>query len=71
MFVVHVYKVFIDYFFFSIFRKELLRAIDLRLEAIIKDLTTSISHASASGFDPHTVSELQQFAERFGAHHLE
>ncbi|KAG7586786.1 hypothetical protein ISN45_Aa02g020500 [Arabidopsis thaliana x Arabidopsis arenosa] len=52
-------------------KKELLRAIDLRLEAIIKDLTTSISHASASGFDPHTVSELQQFADRFGAYHLD
>ncbi|KAL1203739.1 COP1-interacting protein 7 [Cardamine amara subsp. amara] len=51
-------------------KKELLRAIDLRLEAIKKDLTTSISHASASGFDPHTVSDLQQFADRFGAHHL-
>ncbi|KAG7659305.1 hypothetical protein ISN44_As01g062040 [Arabidopsis suecica] len=52
-------------------KKELLKAIDLRLEAIKKDLTTSISHASASGFDPHTVSELKQFADRFSAHHLD
>ncbi|XP_010428120.1 PREDICTED: uncharacterized protein LOC104712842 [Camelina sativa] len=51
-------------------KKELLRAIDLRLEAIKKDLTMSISHASASGFNPHTVSELQQFADKFGAHQL-
>ncbi|XP_010471265.1 PREDICTED: uncharacterized protein LOC104751087 [Camelina sativa] len=52
-------------------KKELLRAIDLRLEAIKKDLTMSISHASASGFNPHTVSELQQFAYKFGAHQLD
>ncbi|XP_023643151.1 uncharacterized protein LOC17896027 [Capsella rubella] len=51
-------------------KKELLRAIDLRLEAIKKDLTMSISHASACGFNPHTVSELQQFADKFGAHYL-
>jgi len=52
------------------YRKELVRAIDLRLEAIKKDLTTAIAHASANGFDPQTVSDLQRFADRFGAHHL-
>ncbi|CAA0214365.1 unnamed protein product [Arabidopsis thaliana] len=51
-------------------QKELVRAIDLRLEAIKKDLTTAIAHASANGFDPQTVSDLQRFADRFGAHHL-
>ncbi|CAN7058629.1 unnamed protein product [Brassica oleracea var. botrytis] len=51
-------------------KKELLRAIDLRLEAIQKDLTTSIAHASANGFDPQTVSHLQRFADTFSAHPL-
>lgn len=53
------------------YRKELVRAIDLRLEAIKKDLTKAIAHASANGFDSQTVSDLQHFADRFGAHHLE
>ncbi|KAG7591999.1 hypothetical protein ISN45_Aa01g009660 [Arabidopsis thaliana x Arabidopsis arenosa] len=52
-------------------KKELVRTIDLRLEAIKKDLTTAIAHASANGFDPQTVSDLQHFADRFGAHHLD
>ncbi|XP_010459322.1 PREDICTED: LOW QUALITY PROTEIN: protein phosphatase 1 regulatory subunit 12A [Camelina sativa] len=52
-------------------KKELSRAIDLRLEAIKKDLTTAITHASANGFDPQTVSDLQHFADRFGAHRLD
>ncbi|KAL1224120.1 COP1-interacting protein 7 [Cardamine amara subsp. amara] len=52
-------------------KKELIRAIDLRLEAIKKDLTTAIAHASSNGFDPQTVSDLQRFADRFGAHHLD
>ncbi|XP_023633056.1 uncharacterized protein LOC17899240 isoform X2 [Capsella rubella] len=52
-------------------KKELSRAIDLRLEAIKKDLTTAIAHASANGFDLQTVSHLQHFADRFGAHHLD
>ncbi|KAG2319791.1 hypothetical protein Bca52824_013004 [Brassica carinata] len=51
-------------------KNELLRAIDLRLEAITKDLTTSIAHASSNGFDPQTVSHLQRFADTFGAHPL-
>lgn len=57
-------------FFCSMYRKELSRAIDLRLEAIKKDLTTAIAQASANGFDPQTVSHLQHFADRFGSHHL-
>ncbi|CAF1926386.1 hypothetical protein Bca4012_070832 [Brassica carinata] len=51
-------------------KKELSRAIDLRLEAIKKDLTTAIAQASANGFDPQTVSDLQRFADTFGAHPL-
>ncbi|CAN8292882.1 unnamed protein product [Cochlearia groenlandica] len=51
-------------------KKELLRAIDLRLEAIKKDLTTAIAHASDNGFDPINVSDLQHFADRFGANRL-
>ncbi|KAH1240596.1 COP1-interacting protein 7 [Glycine max] len=48
--------------------KELLRAIDVRLSAVRQDLTTACARASASGFNPHTVSHLKHFADRFGAH---
>lgn len=51
-------------------RKELLRAIDVRLVAVRQDLTTACARASAAGFNPDTVSELQLFADRFGAHRL-
>ncbi|TKY64229.1 dentin sialophosphoprotein isoform X1 [Spatholobus suberectus] len=50
--------------------KELLRAIDVRLSAVRQDLTTACARASASGFNPHTVSQLKHFADRFGAHRL-
>lgn len=51
-------------------RKELLRAIDLRLAAVRQDLATACNRASAAGFNPITVSELSQFADRFGANRL-
>lgn len=51
-------------------RKELLRAIDVRLVAVRQDLTTACARASAAGFNPYTVSELQLFADRFGAQRL-
>ncbi|XP_021637706.2 uncharacterized protein LOC110633425 isoform X2 [Hevea brasiliensis] len=51
-------------------KKELLRAIDVRLTAVKQDLTTSLAHASAAGFNPDTVSELQLFSDCFGAHRL-
>ncbi|XP_021727813.1 BRASSINOSTEROID INSENSITIVE 1-associated receptor kinase 1-like [Chenopodium quinoa] len=51
-------------------KKELLRAIDVRLAAVKEDLTTACSRASAAGFNPVTISELQHFADRFGAHRL-
>ncbi|OVA12352.1 hypothetical protein BVC80_1799g59 [Macleaya cordata] len=51
-------------------RKELLRAIDVRLGAVRQDLTTACARAAAAGFTPDTVSELQLFANRFGAHRL-
>ncbi|CAL0307893.1 unnamed protein product [Lupinus luteus] len=50
--------------------KELLRAIDVRLGAVRQDLTTSCAHAAAAGFNPHTVSQLQHFAQQFLAHRL-
>lgn len=52
------------------YRKELLRAIDVRLVAVRQDLTTACARASAAGFNPSTVSELQLFADHFGAHRL-
>ncbi|CAN8269355.1 unnamed protein product [Cochlearia groenlandica] len=51
-------------------KKELLRAIDLRLAAVRHDLATACNRASAAGFNPITVSELSQFADRFGANRL-
>ncbi|CAK9179840.1 unnamed protein product [Ilex paraguariensis] len=52
-------------------KKELLRAIDVRLVAVRQDLTTAYARAVAAGFNPETVSELQLFADQFGADRLE
>lgn len=51
-------------------RKELLRAIDVRLVAVEQDLTRAYARASAAGFTSDTVPELQMFADRFGAQRL-
>ncbi|KAL0341805.1 UNVERIFIED_CONTAM: COP1-interacting protein 7 [Sesamum calycinum] len=51
-------------------KKELLRAIDLRLVAVQQDLTAASARAAAAGFSVDAVSELQIFADRFGAHRL-
>ncbi|XP_012454535.1 uncharacterized protein LOC105776438 isoform X1 [Gossypium raimondii] len=51
-------------------KKELLRAIDVRLIAVQQDLATAFARASSAGFNSDTVSELQQFADWFGAHRL-
>lgn len=52
------------------YRKELLRAIDVRLVAVQQDLSTASARAAAAGFNVDTVSELQMFADTFGAHRL-
>ena len=51
-------------------RKDFLRAIDGQLGAVRQDLTTAYARASAAGFNPATISDLQVFADRFGAHRL-
>ncbi|MCD7462664.1 hypothetical protein HAX54_049063 [Datura stramonium] len=51
-------------------KKELLRAIDVRLTTVQQDLSTACSRAAAAGFNLETVSELQTFAQRFGAPRL-
>lgn len=51
-------------------RKELLKAIDVRVLALKKDLTTSFERVSAAGFTLDNISELLLFAEQFGAHRL-
>ncbi|PKA64010.1 hypothetical protein AXF42_Ash005022 [Apostasia shenzhenica] len=48
-------------------KKELLRAIDVRLVAVKQDLATACVRASAAGFRLETVSQLLRFAEQFGA----
>ncbi|KAF5793467.1 hypothetical protein HanXRQr2_Chr09g0417731 [Helianthus annuus] len=47
--------------------KELLRAIDVRLETLTQNLSTACGRAVAAGYDHDTVADLQLFAERFGA----
>ncbi|KAB5574051.1 hypothetical protein DKX38_001245 [Salix brachista] len=51
-------------------KKELLRAIDVRLAAVREDLATAYADASATGFSLDTVPDLQHFADHFGAHRL-
>nr|XP_043623743.1 uncharacterized protein LOC122595448 [Erigeron canadensis]XP_043623744.1 uncharacterized protein LOC122595448 [Erigeron canadensis] len=51
-------------------KKELLRAIDVRLTAVKQDLNTACARAASAGFNQDTVSDLQLFAERFGATRL-
>ncbi|KVH88456.1 hypothetical protein Ccrd_026790, partial [Cynara cardunculus var. scolymus] len=51
-------------------RKELLRAIDVRLTAVKQDLNTACDRAAAAGFNHDVVADLQLFAERFGASRL-
>ncbi|KAK1416936.1 hypothetical protein QVD17_26055 [Tagetes erecta] len=51
-------------------KKELLRAIDVRLTAVKQDLDTACARAAAAGFNHDTVTDLQSFAERFRATRL-
>uniref|UniRef100_A0A0D9X1H1 Uncharacterized protein n=1 Tax=Leersia perrieri TaxID=77586 RepID=A0A0D9X1H1_9ORYZ len=54
----------------DITKKELLRAIDVRLSALKQDLVTACARASSAGFSPDSVSELVLFADHFGAKRL-
>ncbi|CAM0906752.1 unnamed protein product [Alopecurus aequalis] len=54
----------------DITKKELLRAIDVRLSALKQDLVTSCARASSAGFSQDSVSELLLFADHFGANRL-
>ncbi|CAH1422883.1 unnamed protein product [Lactuca virosa] len=51
-------------------KKELLRAIDVRLATVKQDLAMACGRAGAAGFDHKSVVDLQLFAERFGATRL-
>ncbi|KAL3511585.1 hypothetical protein ACH5RR_024302 [Cinchona calisaya] len=51
-------------------KKELLRAIDVRHLAVQQDLTMACTRAAAAGFNKDTVSDLQMFADCFGAQRL-
>lgn len=42
----------------------------MRITAVRQDLSTASSRAAAAGFNIDTVSELQMFADQFGAHRL-
>ncbi|URE24110.1 hypothetical protein MUK42_18882 [Musa troglodytarum] len=54
----------------DITKKELLRAIDLRLVTLKQDLATACARACSAGFTTDSVSELLLFAESFGAKRL-
>ncbi|KAG0492474.1 hypothetical protein HPP92_005872 [Vanilla planifolia] len=54
----------------DITKKELVRAIDVRLVAVKQDLATACARAAAAGFDLASVSELLLFADQFGAFRL-
>ncbi|XP_066391220.1 COP1-interacting protein 7-like [Miscanthus floridulus] len=54
----------------DITKKELLRAIDVRLSALKQDLAAACSRASSAGFNPNSVSELLLFANHFGGSQL-
>ncbi|KQK15129.1 uncharacterized protein LOC100830570 isoform X1 [Brachypodium distachyon] len=54
----------------DITKKELLRAIDVRISALKQDLVTSCARASSAGFNHDSVSELLLFADHFGANRL-
>ncbi|KAF5733480.1 hypothetical protein HS088_TW17G01024 [Tripterygium wilfordii] len=56
--------------FISLCRKELLRAIDVRLASVGQDLTAACARAAAAGFKPGAVLDLKLFADEFGAHRL-
>ncbi|EPS68902.1 hypothetical protein M569_05867, partial [Genlisea aurea] len=51
-------------------KKELLRAIDVRLVAVQQDLSAATARSAAAGFNLESVSELRMFADKFGAHRL-
>ncbi|XP_076881188.1 uncharacterized protein LOC143529249 isoform X2 [Bidens hawaiensis] len=51
-------------------KKELLRAIDVRLTAVKQDFDTACARAASAGFNHETITDLQLFAERFGAARL-
>ena len=52
------------------FRKELLRAIDVRLTAVKQELTSACARASSAGFTLESISDLRLFADYFGAQRL-
>ncbi|KAL8098819.1 hypothetical protein AgCh_031518 [Apium graveolens] len=51
-------------------KKELLRAIDVRLAAVKQDIATTCARAAAAGFNHDSVSELRIFSDQFGAYRL-
>ncbi|KAJ4755331.1 GPI-anchored adhesin-like protein [Rhynchospora pubera] len=54
----------------DITKKELLKAIDVRMMAVKQDLMTACTRASSAGFTLDTVSNLLLFSDQFGANRL-
>eukprot|EP01018_Ginkgo_biloba_P000068 Gb_16927 [translate_table: standard] len=51
-------------------KRELLRAMDVRLMALQQELSTAFARAAAAGFAIEHMADLMAFAERFGANRL-
>lgn len=51
-------------------RNELLRALDMRLEALEEELATSFNRAAGGTCSPQQIADLSAFAEHFGAINL-
>lgn len=51
-------------------KRELLRAMDVRLIALKQEQDLAFSRAAAAGFDTNKMADLMTFAEHFGAHRL-
>uniref|UniRef100_A0A7N0RJX5 COP1-interacting protein 7 n=1 Tax=Kalanchoe fedtschenkoi TaxID=63787 RepID=A0A7N0RJX5_KALFE len=48
-------------------KRELIRAIEVRLATVKQDITSACVRASSAGFNPDTISDLLSFAEQFGS----
>ncbi|KAH7301696.1 hypothetical protein KP509_23G038500 [Ceratopteris richardii] len=51
-------------------KRELLRAMEARLNALHQDQNAAFSRANAAGFDNDSITDLMTFAEHFGANRL-
>ena len=56
--------------FIQMYRRELIRAMDARLNALHEEQIMAFARANAAGFDDKSITDLVHFAENFGAERL-